>query len=62
MCPEPKLKPRYHMTALQTLIDRHFFKEDALELANDIMASLDKQKKLTCQKNKKRPVCGKKTM
>ena len=34
------------MTALlQTLIDRHIFKHDALELANDIIASMGKQKK-----------------
>ena len=34
------------MTALQTLIDRHFFEDHALELASDIMASLMDAKRI----------------
>ena len=41
LCAGPELKPRYHMTSLQTLIDI------------DMMASLDKQNELKRQKNKK---------
>jgi hypothetical protein len=63
LCAEPiykQLKPRYHMTALKTLIAKNYFEDDAVEQVNEIVTSLEKQKQVTSQKKAKNNSCGKK--
>ncbi len=62
LCAEPikQLKPRYHMTALKTLIAKNYFEDDAVEQINETVTSLEKQKQVTSQKKAKNNSCGKK--
>ncbi len=62
LCAEPikQLKPRYHMTALKTLIAKNYFEDDAVEQINEIVTSLEKQKQVKSQKKVKNNSCGKK--
>jgi hypothetical protein len=50
------------MTALESLIAKNYFEDDAVEQINETVTSLEKQKQVTSQKKAKNNSCGKKTM